>query len=264
MTQSISTDLIKKGTLPISIILILLPLIFLTGCTSTTPPPPKTPDVILDNLTHEETLGTQDNYLSNIYLYLKNTGGSVATNVDIHVVVTDNFNYTEYDNVTFVKSALFPDEGTTVEIICPYNLQDAYLALRITIQWDNGSNLFSRTIFPLIENPDLTPDVFLQNISHKETQNSSGYSSTITFLLLNDGDFEAKNIQINVTVYDPDGNEKFADQVPVVSLLIPDDSATSQIIVPYDSDDTSLNIEITVLWDGGFNQYTKTIVLSLH
>jgi hypothetical protein len=111
------------------------------------------------------------------------------------------------------------------------------------------------------KNPTKAADVILIDMTHVETlQSPIGYKSTVTFSLQNIGDTSAKNITMQVIVYDSEGKEQEYNEENIISVLDPDAVVPHKIIIFNVLDDESLTLNITIRWDTGEHNYSRSFV----
>ena len=123
------------------------------------------------------------------------------------------------------------------------------------------SMVFSVSFSGCISNNNLNnvADVRLEEVSHHETfALPTQYVSIISLAIQNKGNKIADNVKIHVKIHDNDGNELYDKEEDVISLLNPEQVKVELINVPYDLDEIRLNLDITVSWDGGVNQYNRS------
>ena len=212
-------------------------------------------DVLLESLTHHESYDLTNGYTSSIDLLIQNRGNIIADDIKIHVIVKDNDGNENYNKEETVLPIILPWEVKNYEILVPYDFDDARLDLSITITWDGGTNYYTRSFEPEFKE---YADVKLESMAHYEHYVLYvGYVSTVTFTLQNKGDATAENVKLIVSAEDNNGYELYNSEITISSLLVPGEIKSHEIAIPYDFEDTRLDLSITVNWDGGSNNYSE-------
>jgi len=213
-------------------------------------------DVILESMTHHESYDSSNGYTASVDFLIQNRGNVIADNVKIHVIVKDNGGNENYNKEENVIPLLLPWEVKTHKITVPYDFDDTRLDLSITVTWDYGVNHYTRSFEPEFKE---YADIKLDSMTHYEHYKLFvGYVSTVTFILQNKGSATADNVKIHIIAHDNDGNEAYNSEMTVISSLIPGEIKSHEITVPYNFDDTRLDLSITVSWDGGSNNYSES------
>jgi hypothetical protein len=213
-------------------------------------------DVMLESMTHHESYNISNGYTISVDFLMQNRGNLNAENVKIHVIVNSSTGNEIYDTKENVIPILLPWEVMVHEITFPYELDDTDLKLTISLIWDNGVNHYTRSFTPEFKQ---YPDVTVDSMTHFEHYKLFiGYVSMVTLLLQNKGNVTADNVKMHIIVNDQDGNEQYDSEIAVISPLIPGEIKPQEITIPYDFDDTMLDISITLTWDGGANNYSKS------
>jgi hypothetical protein len=213
-------------------------------------------DVLLESITHHESYNPSNGYTSKINFLIQNRGNIIADNVKIHVIVKNNNGNEDYNKEENVASSLISWEVKNYNITIPFEFYDISFNLSIIITWDGGMNHYTRSIEPeFIE----YADVNLESMTHYEHYKLFvGYTSIVNFIFQNKGSKPADNVEIHITAYDTYGDEIYNDVMPIFPQLIPGEIESHEIIVPYDFNDTSLYIYVTIVWDGGSNNYSES------
>ena len=109
------------------------------------------------------------------------------------------------------------------------------------------------------QNPIKVADVIFTNMTHVETlQPPIGYKSTITFSLQNIGNASAKNITMRVIIHNKEKNEQYNNEESVISVLDPTAVIPHKIMIFYELENETMNLNITVRWDTGEHNYTRS------
>ena len=104
-------------------------------------------------------------------------------------------------------------------------------------------------------------NVKLEGFSHQETfEVPASYISTLSFTFQNKGNTIAENVNLNVDIKDNFGNEIFSKEVTLNSALAPDEVTVQTIDVIYKIEESQLNLDISINWDGGNNNYNRSYV----
>ena len=102
-------------------------------------------------------------------------------------------------------------------------------------------------------------NVKIERFSHQETfELPARYISTLSFTIQNKGNAIAENITLHINVKDNDGNEIYNKEITENSSLGLDEEKSQSINVLYDLDDTNLNVNISIIWNGGINHYNTS------
>ena len=108
----------------------------------------------------------------------------------------------------------------------------------------------------LENNSNKGADLKLEGFSHHENFGLyTGDISAISFIIQNNGNSIADNINLDINIKDNNGNENYKKEIILSSALDPNEEKVESIDVPYDLDDTQLDVNILVNWDGGTNHY---------
>ena len=213
-------------------------------------------DVTLEKLSHYENYSFSYGYSASVILLIQNRGNNVADNVKIHVIVNDNSGNENYNKEENVMPLLLPWEITTYEITVPYDIDDSSLDFSITITWNGGINLYRKSFEPEFKE---YADVKLDSMSHYEHYRLFfGYVSTVTFIIQNKGSTTADDVKIHIIALDNHGDEAYNSEMTVISSLKSGEIKSYEITIPYDFDDTQLNLSVTIIWDGGSNNYSES------
>jgi hypothetical protein len=73
----------------------------------------------------------------------------------------------------------------------------------------------------------------------------------------------AKDVTIEVMTTDQDGNVQYTSENNVIGALVPGDLVVHEISITYTVYVKHLDLNITVKWDGGQNQYTRSFTPKL-
>jgi hypothetical protein len=234
--------------------LLVIPSILLSGCVSENPT--KAADVILTNMTHVETLQFPIGYKSNITFSLQNIGDASAKNITMRVIVHDNDGNEPFNSEESVISILDPNAVTPHKIILFYDLDDETLNLNITIRWDTGEHNYTRSFVPkIIDYANVQLDFMTH---HERIEFPDIRISHVNFTLRNTGNMVAKDVKSNIVVQDEDNNEQYHQEVNVSTQLIPGEFISYGIDIVYDLDDILLNLTITIKWNTGENNYSRS------
>ena len=238
-----------------TVVVILLLLTLFTGCTSNNNTNDFA-DVRLVGFSHHQKFELPSRCISTLSFTLQNKGNSIAENIKLHVDVWDNNGNEVYNKEVTLNSTLDPDEEKVQSIDVIYDLNDTHLDADVSINWDGGVNHYTKSFEP--EYKEYT-DVILESMTHHESYNlSTGYETSVNLLLRNRGNMIAEFVGIHVLVYDNSGNVEYNKEEDVIPSLLPWEIKAIEIKIPYDFDDTRLDLTITVSWDGGVNQYNRS------
>lgn len=218
-------------------------------------------NVQLDYMTHHERIEFPDIHISHVNFTLRNTGNTVAEDVKANIVAKDEDNNEQYHQEVNVSTRLIPGEFISYGIDIFYDLDDILLDLTITIKWNTGENNYSRSFSPeVIEQAN----VQLENMTHFERYRLLlGHISNVDFILQNRGNEIAEDVTIGVIAQDQSGNIQYTEESNVITTLIPGAIIVHEISIPYDLDDKILDLNITVKWTDGENQYTRSFTPQL-
>ena len=100
-------------------------------------------------------------------------------------------------------------------------------------------------------------NVELEGFSHHEIfELPTNFFSSLSFTLQNKGDEIAKNVKLNVDIKDNSGNEVYNKDMNLNYTFDPEEEIVQSIDVFYNIDNTQLEANISISWDGGINEYT--------
>ena len=239
----------------LAVIVTMLISVLFTGCTSNNNSN-NVADVKLEGFSHHETFELPAHYVSDLSFTLQNKGDAIAENVMLYISIVDNYGIEIYNKEITFNSALSPNEEIVQSIDLPYDLYDTQFDVGISVNWDGGTNQYTRSFEPEFKEYS---DVVLESMTHHESYNSSkGYTASINLLFQNRGNLIAENVKIHVIARDDGGNENYNKEENLIPLLSPWEVQSYEITVPYDFDDTRLDLSITVIWDNGTNEYARS------
>lgn len=229
--------------------------ILLSGCVSENPA--EAADVILTNMTHVETLlQSPIGYGSTVTFFLQNVGDTSAKNITMRVTVYDKDGNEQDYNEESVISVLDPGVVIPHKFILFYVLANESLNLNITIRWDTGEHNYTRSFVPkIIEYADVQLDYLTH---HERVEFPDEHISYVNLTLRNTGNTVAKDIKANIVVHDEDNNEQYHQEVNVSTRLIPGEFTSYGIDIFYDLDDVLLDLNITIKWNTGENNYSRS------
>jgi len=213
-------------------------------------------NVVLDNMLHYESYNSSYGYETQINFFIQNKGNTIANNVEIHVVVSDYSGAIEFDNSLQPIISYLPGEIRDYKITIPYDNEGFLLNLSITINWNGGVNYINRSFIPKFRE---YADVVMESMTHYEHYKLfEGYRSTVTFVIQNTGNENADSVQMHLIIYDKSGNQDYNYDAIMESFMAPGEIKSYEFTIPYDINDTFLNLNLTVSWDGGKNAYSET------
>jgi len=249
----------RKRTNTISIVLFLIsllviPSILLSGCV--TENPTKAADVILANMSHVETLQSPIGYKSTITFSLQNIGNSSAKNITMRVIIHDKERNEYYNNEESVISILDPTAVTMHKIIIFYELENETLNLNITVRWDTGEHNYTRSFVPkIIDYANVQLDYMTH---HERVEFPDVHISHVNLTLRNTGNTVAEDVKANIVVHNENNIEQYNQEDNVSIQLIPGEFASYEIDIHYDPLDTQLDLNITIKWNTGENNYSRS------
>lgn len=245
----------KTGLIPIIIILSML--MTITGCITLDY---QQASLVLTNYTHEESLEHGNQSISGVSFIISNEGVDTAEDIQLNIIAYDQDQNIQYENIITDVDPLEPDKNTTEAISIPYDEQDIFLKINLSIIWDD--QLIEEKITYAVEN--FSADVQLINFSHDESITIDELLvSTLNFTVENLGEVTARNVTLDVEVYDQLGNIQYDDEQLLAVALLYEQQISKEIIVNYELGDISLDVQFTIRWNGGIRQYSRVAELTL-
>ncbi len=238
---------------------VLLPIlvtasIAISGCVTTA----QTADVVLTNMTHQETPDALHEYKSMITFSVQNIGDAAAKDVTLVVRVYDNNEDEQYNTTDLISSQLDSLSVISHSIFIYYDTDDVSFDLNITVRWSTGEHSYTQSFIP---QPNNYANVQLDYFTHHELAIEPNLQiSQVILTFRNTGDIPAENVSVTMHVLDQDNTEHLSQTDNITSRLPPGAIITHEVNISYDQDDIILDLNISIQWSTGRNVYSKSFV----